>query len=123
MKSQKFLHIPIIVAVACVLTTPAFPAETVENIYRLYCVQCHGLLGTGEGLAWTSGGLTVQPQNHTSTEHMGKLSDSDIRRVITEGGSAGDKSDLMPPWGKTLSPAEIEELVLYLRNLCQCSGP
>jgi len=28
----------------------------------------------------------------------------------------------MPAWGKTLSAQEIDELVLYLRELCQCEA-
>jgi len=29
---------------------------------------------------------------------------------------------MMPPWGKTLTDAEIEALVGYLRQLCNCTG-
>jgi len=97
-------------------------AESAEENYRLYCVQCHGTLGNGEGINQTAGGLTVSPRNHTYAEHMSKLSDEELRLAITGGGDAVQKSDLMPPWGKTLSAGEIDSLVLYLRDLCQCEG-
>ena len=97
----------------------AAPAE--EN-YRLYCVQCHGSLGNGQGINETSGGLTVSPRNHADAALMSKLSDDQLRQAITGGGDAVDSSELMPAWGKTLSAEEIDELVLYLRQLCQCEA-
>ncbi len=100
-------------------------ADTVEETYRLYCVQCHGTLGNGQGINETAGGLSVSPRDHNSSKEMTKLSDEDLRLAIAEGGGAVDKSGLMPPWGKTLSPEQIGELVLYLRELCKCeaTGP
>ncbi|MFQ5938248.1 MAG: c-type cytochrome, partial [Acidiferrobacterales bacterium] len=90
--------------------------------YRLYCVQCHGSKGTGEGINNTMGGLAVSPKNHASAEEMSKLSDEDIRLAITEGGDAVSKSELMPAWGDTLATGEIDQLVSYLRQLCKCEG-
>ena len=54
---------------------------------------------------------------------MSKLSDQEIRLAIAEGGDAVQKSELMPAWGKTLSAEAIDDLVLYLRELCTCAGP
>jgi len=98
-------------------------AGSAEDNYRLYCVQCHGTLGNGEGINQTSGGLTVSPRDHTNANDMGKLSDTEIKLAITKGGDAVEKSELMPPWGATLSEQEIDELALYLRKLCRCQGP
>jgi mono/diheme cytochrome c family protein len=53
---------------------------------------------------------------------MNKLSDADIRNVIIDGGPIADKSPMMPPWGKTLNDDEVEALVQYLRQLCNCTG-
>ena len=119
-----------LVAVALALATStvlplcsiAWAGESANDTYRLYCVQCHGTLGKGHGIAWTSGALSVQPRDHTSSQDMAKLSDQDLRLAIEKGGSALSKSDLMPPWGDTLSKQAIAELVLYLRELCQCQG-
>lgn len=101
--------------------SPAW-ASSAEDNYRLYCVQCHGTSGNGEGINQTSGGLAVSPRNHSDVVLMSKLSDDHLRQAITGGGDAVDSSELMPAWGKTLSAEEIDELVLYLRQLCQCQA-
>ena len=100
---------------------PARAAPAQEN-YRLYCVQCHGTLGNGEGINQTSGGLAVSPRNHANAKQMSELSDDHLRQAITGGGDAVDSSELMPAWGKTLTAEEIDELVLYLRELCRCEA-
>jgi mono/diheme cytochrome c family protein len=100
---------------------PAGAAPAAEN-YRLYCVQCHGTLGNGEGINQTSGGLAVSPRNHAYAKQMSELTDDHLRRAISDGGDAVESSELMPAWGKTLSADEIDELVRYLRQLCQCEA-
>ena len=97
----------------------AAPAE--EN-YRLYCVQCHGTSGNGEGINQTSGGLAVSPRNHADAKQMSEITDDELRSAIADGGDAVQKSELMPAWGKTLTTEEIGELVRYLRKLCQCEA-
>jgi cytochrome c oxidase cbb3-type subunit III len=106
---------------AVVAGPAAARAEPAQANYRLYCAQCHGTLGTGAGINQTSGGLAVSPRDHTDAAAMSKLSDEEIRLAISDGGDAVQKSELMPAWGKTLTAAEIDELVLYLRTLCKCA--
>ncbi len=48
------------------------------------------------------------------------LSDSEMREAIIYGGSISGKSTLMPPFEKTLTTREINDLVRYLRKLCSC---
>ncbi|MFQ5566878.1 MAG: c-type cytochrome [Paracoccaceae bacterium] len=97
-------------------------AATAEENYRLYCVQCHGSTGNGEGINQTSGGLAVSPRNHAYAKQMSEITDDEIRRAITDGGDAVEKSELMPPWGRTLTAEEIDDLVRYLRKLCRCEA-
>lgn len=99
----------------------AASAETVEELYRFHCAQCHGVKGMGDGPNATKE-MPVSPRDHTSAVEMNKLTDSDIINAITEGGTATSKSSLMPPYGKTLSKAEISSLKDYLRKLCNCKG-
>ena len=94
-----------------------------EQNYQLYCAQCHGSQGTGRGINDTAGDFTVSPRNHRLAEQMNKLTDEELRLAISKGGDAVEKSGLMPPFGKTLSKTEIEEMVDYLRKLCECQGP
>lgn len=108
-------------ALAVTVSAQAWAASGEEN-YRLYCVQCHGTRATGEGINNTAGALAVSPRDHTSVKDMSKLSDEDLRLAITRGGDAVSKSELMPAWGGVLAAKEIDELVLYLRELCACDG-
>ena len=109
--------------------TSAHAASAKEN-YKWYCIQCHGDKGTGEGINAKPSkfgfsdrpDLSVSPRNHTSAADMNKLTDEDIRSAIKDGGVSVSKSTLMPPFGKTLTKAEIGELVKYLRGLCKCKG-
>ena len=114
----------ILLAASCaaVIVPAHVVAESGEETYRLYCVQCHGTQGTGSGINRTSGGLSVSPIDHTSAKLMGKRSDKKLRLVITKGGDAVSKSELMPPFGMTLSEKQIEALVRYLRHICKCKG-
>jgi cytochrome c oxidase cbb3-type subunit III len=97
-------------------------AGSAEENYRLYCVQCHGTKGNGEGINNTAGGLSVSPRNHADPAEMAKLTDEEVRLSIAKGGDAVNKSELMPAWGDTLTEKEIGELVVYLRQLCKCEG-
>ncbi len=96
----------------------AFGASAEEN-YQFYCAQCHGVKGKGDGPNATET-QPVSPRDHTNTKEMKKLTDEDIINVIKSGGAATSKSTLMPPFGKTLTEKEIQELKDYLRKLCKC---
>ena len=110
------------VPMSAFVTREAASGSDPEKNYRLYCVQCHGSRGNGRGINDTVGGLSVSPKNHVYAEEMVQLSDEELGMAIAEGGDAVQKSGLMPPWGQTLSAQEINDLVLYLRQLCQCKA-
>lgn len=110
------------IALAVVCGSTASRAESAEQNYRLYCAQCHGTQGNGQGINQTADGLAVSPRDHTNAKEMSNLSNREIRLAIAEGGDAVEKSELMPAWGKTLSAREIDDRVLYLRALCKCAG-
>jgi cytochrome c oxidase cbb3-type subunit 3 len=121
-RSKESRRVPALLVAIFVLPLAAW-AGSVEDNYRLYCVQCHGSKGNGEGINNTMGGLAVSPRDHGDPGEMSKLSDEDIRLAVTEGGDAVSKSELMPAWGDTLKAKEIDDLVGYLRKLCKCVGP
>ncbi len=100
--------------------TQATAAE-VEQVFRFYCAQCHGVGGKGDGPNVTED-FPVSPRNFTNAAEMNKLSDADIKNVILDGGPAMSKSPMMPPWSKTLTEAEVDELIKHLRGLCGCKG-
>lgn len=96
-------------------------SKEIRQVFKFYCAQCHGQTGTGDGINVTED-FATEPRNFTSAKEMGKLSDADIKNVIMDGGPSASKSALMPPWGKTLTDAEADQLVAYLRELCNCKG-
>jgi cytochrome c oxidase cbb3-type subunit 3 len=112
----------LVMALAVVSGPTASRADPAEETYRLYCAQCHGIQGNGQGINQTADGLAVSPRDHTNAKEMSKLSDQELRLAIAEGGDAVQKSELMPAWGKTLLAEDIDDLVLYLRTLCTCAG-
>ncbi len=104
------------------LTLPvAAMAAEAEQVFQFYCAQCHGLGGKGDGPN-VSENFPVSPRNFTDPAEMNKLSDADIKNVILDGGPAASKSPMMPPWGKTLTEAEVDAMVGHLRKLCACKG-
>lgn len=94
----------------------AHAAETGADLYRMYCVQCHGTQGDGRGVNAKS--MDVLPRSHVDPVEMGARQDADLAKVIREGGKAINKSVLMPAWGHNLSAEQIEKLVRHLRSLC-----
>ncbi len=115
----------IIAVLVALLSLPAFSAAglaaTGEENYKTYCVQCHGLHGTGNGVNVRD--MSVQPRDHTNAKTMSGLSDDRIFKAIKEGGPAVTKSVLMPAWHSVFSDQEIRDLVAHLRVLCNCTGP
>ncbi len=112
------LLFPLLLALAFATAPMASARESARDNYATYCVQCHGLEGTGNGVNVRD--MSVQPRDHTDAKAMGGRSDEELFKVIKEGGLAISKSVIMPPWGDTFTDQEIHDLVQYLRRLCQC---
>lgn len=91
-------------------------AERGEILYRVFCTQCHGVTGDGNGI--NAAHINVQPRSHIEREGMASRSEADLFRVIKEGGPAVNASVLMPAWKGNLDDAGVDDLVAYLRALC-----
>ncbi len=115
---RRFPVLLVLLLVMFIGINQAFAVSAEEN-YKWYCSQCHGLTGKGDGINATKD-QPVNPRNHTDAKEMAKLSASDVENVIRDGGAATSKSTMMPPFGKTMTDAEIKELVAYLSKLCNC---
>ncbi len=85
---------------------------TGQGIYAHYCAHCHGEDGQGSGRLWATE-LTPKPADLTAT----KLDPDALVKFITEGSAASGKSNLCPPWGRTIPPQAVERLALYLLSL------
>lgn len=85
---------------------------TPQSIYGHYCAHCHGEDATGGGRLWSSE-LSPTPANLTT---LGADEDYLIA-AIRDGSTAHGKSNLCPPWGRTISSANIERLARYVASL------
>lgn len=116
---MKIHSISIVAAALLLLAPAACRAEPpIEQLYDVYCAQCHGLKRDGTGVNLP--GLSVRPRDHTDTKGMGDTPDEQLFKAIKEGGLAVNKSALMPAWGSVLTDAQITEMVGYLRKVCHC---
>ncbi len=93
-------------------------------IYDHYCAICHGQTGDGNGFNAFNlqSSFKVKPFNFTDSSAMANISLTEIRKAITEGGAAVGKSPYMPPWGYTLRPDEIRNVIAYIRTFVKNKG-
>lgn len=112
------MRFAILMIMLCLNMLPLARAEqsSGESLYRVYCTQCHGVNGDGQGI--NAAHINVQPRSHIDKGEMSSRSDEELFKVIKQGGPAVDKSILMPAWAGNLSDEEIDQLVAYLRVLC-----
>jgi len=84
-----------------------------KQLFGQYCATCHGDAGKGDGQ--NASNLTPPPPDLTTSKNL--ADPAYVRRVIAEGSAAVGRSPLSPPWGRSLSPQEIEYVTLYSRSL------
>lgn len=96
--------------------TPDGPA-----LYAKWCTACHGESGKGDGP--NAARLPVRPAAHSSREAMSARPDDSLFDTIASGGAVMNRSPTMPPFGGSLTTAEIRALVRHIRTLCKCEGP
>ncbi|HXQ20090.1 MAG TPA: cytochrome c [Candidatus Acidoferrales bacterium] len=90
-------------------------AKSQQN-YQTYCQKCHGEHGKGDGPG--SAMLNPKPRDFADCANMQKRSDSELVKVISEGGESIGMSADMQPWGGTLSDDEIHGMVKFVRSFC-----
>jgi mono/diheme cytochrome c family protein len=99
----------------------AVSSERGAQLYGRWCASCHGAEGKGDGP--NAANLPVKPAVHSSRDAMSARPDDSLFDTIASGGAVMNRSPRMPPFGGTLSPAEIRALVRQIRTLCRCEGP
>lgn len=106
---QTCLVASLIAATACILSVPLYSAPgSGADTYKAKCAMCHGPDGTGK----TSMGQKFKIRDLTSAD-VQKQSDAELTAIITNG------KPPMPAYGKTLSSAEIRDVVAYIRTLAK----
>jgi mono/diheme cytochrome c family protein len=88
-----------------------------KRLFAYYCVLCHGVGGRGDGVYADTVFVRhgVRPRDLTDTKYMATRTDKDLYTVITLGGMRTDRSPDMPTWDLQLTPAQIKDIVSYLR--------
>ena len=94
---------------------PSYELRLGKQAFQYYCQSCHGETGAGDG--FNAFNLDPRPRDLSDPAFQRKKTDAELSDAILRGGAGVGLSALMPPWGRTLSRAEVERLVLYLRTL------
>ena len=85
-------------------------AEKGKHVFGIYCENCHGVSGKGDG---PIGPSLVPPAANLTL--LGKKSDEDILSTIRK----GRPGTAMPSWKNDLSAQEILDVLAYIRTLAQ----
>ncbi|MGW8315052.1 MAG: c-type cytochrome, partial [Bacteroidales bacterium] len=87
-----------------------------EEAYGIYCIDCHGPSGDGQGYLFTSGRYPYPPKNLLLDE-VKALREGEIYHVITVG------YGIMGPHGSMIRPEDRWKIILYLRENLQKQTP
>lgn len=107
-------------------TPPAEPPLSYElrlgkRVFQHYCQTCHGETGAGDG--FNAFNIDPHPRDLSDPAFQKTKADADLADTIRRGGVGVGLSPMMPPWGRTLAPDQIDQVVGYLRTLKRIDAP
>ena len=105
---------PVQLAQAPAAPAPSYEAQLGRDVFAHYCATCHGDTGAGDG--FNAYNLDPHPRD-LSDPAFQKKTDVELADTIRRGGAGVGLSNLMPPWGRTLTERQVGEVVLYVRSL------
>lgn len=85
-----------------------------KSHYEIFCINCHGASGKGDGYLHTSGLFPAKPTSLVEAYVQNKP-DGEIYYVITKGSISG----LMGPHGIMITPDDRWKIIHYLRQLAK----
>lgn len=94
------------------LTTLAAYGQEAKQLYEQTCAMCHGVSGKGDGP--TSQVLQPKPANFAVA--LKDKDDAYLTKLLKGGGASVGKSPLMPSYQGTLSDAQIQSVIQYVRG-------
>ena len=94
---------------------PSYELRLGRATFEHYCQTCHGETGAGDG--FNAFNLDPHPRDISDPAFQKKKTNAELADAIQRGGAGVGLSSLMPPWGRTLSRAEIDQTILYIRSL------
>jgi cytochrome c oxidase cbb3-type subunit 3 len=106
------------------LSSPPGVAARGRELFVFYCTACHGEKGKGDGRYADTLGVrnAIRPRNLTDSTYIAQLSDQRIYATLSLGGSHMGRSGYMPAWGLTIPPAQIRDLLSYVRAISHTGG-
>ena len=97
---------------------PGSPPEG-RRLFVFYCAMCHGPEGRGDGALsdtlWARN--RIRPQNLTDSTYFAARTDQQVFAFVSLGGAHFHRGRFMPIWSVTLKPAQIKDLVSYIRSI------
>lgn len=87
------------------------PVTRGEVVFKTNCILCHGIKGDGKGRA-----AKLYNPPPADLTHSDKNTDYKVM-IVTYGGGAMGRSEVMPVWGEQLSAQEISDVVAYINTL------
>jgi len=95
-------------------TSPSYELRLGRATYQHYCQTCHGETGAGDG--FNAFNLDPHPRDLSDPRFQKAKTDADLADAIQRGGAGVGLSSLMPPWGKSLTREQVDQVILYLRS-------
>jgi len=87
------------------------------EVYSSICATCHGPAGWPDPDSALVQSLGVVPANFSDPLFNSREPSSDWKIVVTHGGPALGFSEQMPPFGESLSEADIDAVLAYIKTL------
>jgi mono/diheme cytochrome c family protein len=86
-----------------------------KRIFYQQCVWCHA--DTTPAGPSNRSNVTPTPPLMNDGAVLNGESDASLRKIIALGGSAVGRSAMMPPYGRSLTQDEIDDLIAYMRAI------
>jgi len=87
------------------------PVRRGKTVFQTNCILCHGVNADGRGRASVL--YNPRPSDLTRSDK-----NEDYKRmIVTNGGAAMGRSEVMPVWGEQLTVQEIEDVVKFLGTI------
>ena len=80
-----------------------------KNVYNIFCANCHGFNGKGDGNLYASGKYPSEPPSLISTNMINKP-DGEFYHIITSG------SAIMGSFASIIKPEDRWKIILYLKE-------